>query len=159
MQRDFGPADFVEADGLFSLETWPWYASSMGAQAPDMAERGLAAPSIGHLLSEEQAEQQRARQTDASFAALVGYAANLSRSEGGEDVVAPCTVSKPFFIVPTEEEAYSRAVKVFASLTQASPDATWVYQGYSLGSWFCGKNGISVGTSRASLPYLAVHIP
>ena len=37
------------------------------------------------------------------------------------------------FIIPSEEEAFTRASSVFASLVAAKPDATWVYQGYP---WF-----------------------
>ena len=37
------------------------------------------------------------------------------------------------FVLPTEEEAASRVAKVFASLTTAQKDNTWVYQGYP---WF-----------------------
>ena len=30
-------------------------------------------------------------------------------------------------------------------------------EGFHLGSWFCGANGVSVGTSRANVVYLAAH--
>ena len=37
------------------------------------------------------------------------------------------------FKIPSEEEAFTRAQAVFASLTDAEPNATWIYQGYP---WF-----------------------
>ena len=33
------------------------------------------------------------------------------------------------FTIPTEEEAFTRAQAVFAAITDADPNATWVYQG------------------------------
>ena len=144
MQSDFGPAEFVEADGWFALETGPWLYSNERSSLNSAAD----APQVGHLKSlpgeperEEDvlaavAQERQQRQIDANFLELMTFAGKLQQEHQQEHqhqhqpATAPCTVSKPDFIVPTEEEAYIRAKVVFASLVQASPNATWVYQGY-----------------------------
>jgi len=125
-----------------------------------LGESNGGSPSIGHLPSAQQqrdaaeaaARAAQQKQIDANFLSLMTYAKQLEDQERQQQQqpgsaglasgstgqlrqapVAPCTVSKPFFIVPTEEEAYSRAKVVFASLVHASPNSTWVYQGYP---WF-----------------------
>lgn len=94
MQTEFGPAEFVEADGWFSLETGPWLSSSTSSDIATLA---------------------------ASDTVMDGQmAAGLGTCLGG-------------FVIPTEEEAFTRASRVFSTLTKANPEAVWLYQGYP---WF-----------------------
>eukprot|EP00041_Stephanoeca_diplocostata_P026908 m.733684 g.733684 ORF g.733684 m.733684 type:complete len:846 (+) comp23074_c0_seq1:615-3152(+) len=89
IKQEFGPSEFLEADGWFSLETGPWLGSMSEMHSQSAVMHGDNNTSQGSCL-------------------------------GG-------------FVIPSEEEAYTRAQSVFASLTLAEPNATWVYQGYP---WF-----------------------
>jgi alpha-N-acetylglucosaminidase len=108
MQKEFGPATFVEADGWFSLETGPWLVSEAG---PAYHEDTLQALGSG-------------ASTEDVLAATFGLDLRDAADSGG------CLGN---FVIPTEEEAFTRANTVFRSLVAARPDSTWVYQGYP---WF-----------------------
>ena len=66
MQSDFGPAEFVEADGWFALETGPWLYSNERSSLNSAAD----APQVGHLKSlpgePEREEERRARERTAA---------------------------------------------------------------------------------------------
>ena len=54
MQADFGPANFVEADGWFSLETGPWLASGPPATEASTAAAAVLSPDrAGEALQED----------------------------------------------------------------------------------------------------------
>ena len=108
MQKDFGPASFIEADGWFSLETGPWLAADAGPALNQNMEAALAeGATVDDLLS-----------------STFGLDLSDDREEGG------CLGN---FRIPSEEEAFTRAGAVFQSLVAAKPDAVWIYQGYP---WF-----------------------
>lgn len=109
MQQQFGPSSFIEADGWFSLETGPWLAS----------EAGLAL----------HADTTAAMSGGASVEDVMGATFGLDLRSSGESS-GGCLGN---FVIPTEEEAFTRAQAVFSSLVKAKPDATWIYQGYP---WF-----------------------
>eukprot|EP01079_Euglenida_sp_SAG-EU17-18_P009494 gene9494-1707_t len=97
IQQQFGPSDFIEADGWFALETGPWLSTSpAGHSGSADSDSGLIATGTGDADGPE-----------------------LGCFNG--------------FNIPSEEEAYARASSIFNTLTSASPDAVWVYQGYP---WF-----------------------
>jgi hypothetical protein len=140
MSKAFGDAAFVEADGWFELETGPWYSTSSGGGG-----------STVKLTVEEEEEEQR---VDAAFHTLVRLAASPDVAAGADDAAAMhntasragtksmknakesvCSFGGVPFTVPTEEQAYVRAQRIFSTITSASQpsSATWVYQGYP---WF-----------------------
>jgi hypothetical protein len=106
MQADFGPASFVEADGWFSLETGPWLSSEAAIAYHEDAVLALASGAS----------------TEEVLAATFGLDLRDTSDSGG------CLGN---FVIPTEEEAFTRAQAVFSSLVKAKPDATWIYQGMS----------------------------
>ena len=69
--------------------------------------------------------QRQQKQIDANFLSLMTFAGKLGEQQQQQQpssiidgqqqqaLVAPCTVSRPVFVVPTEEEAYARARVVF----------------------------------------------
>lgn len=123
MQSDFGPAEFVEADGWFALETGPWLYSNERSSFKDGQESFI--PSVGHLAgaaartSSDSLKELQQRQIDQNFLELMRFAGKLQQQEQDQEqeqqkegeereLIAPCTVSKPEFIVPTEEEVRNR---------------------------------------------------
>jgi alpha-N-acetylglucosaminidase len=127
VKEDFGATGFVEADGWFSLETGPWLGASaetggggvgvdgMDAARPRHPRAKTAGPRVGTFSEATITEADGAR------------AAGSDNADGG---FGGCLNG---FVVPTEEEAFTRARAVFAAITDADPEATWVYQGYP---WF-----------------------
>ena len=108
MKEAFGASSFVEADGWFSLETGPW----MGTFDAAGGSGGGGGGGGGGI------------DTAATSSAVSIDGAAETVGDGG------CLNG---FQIPSEEEAFTRAQAVFASLADAEPNATWIYQGYP---WF-----------------------
>jgi hypothetical protein len=104
MQSDFGPAEFVEADGWFALETGPWlYSNEHSAINSGAAPSSEDAPLVGHLHAlpgeeEEEKEEElvvvqelQQRQIDENFLELMTYAGKLheQQEQQQQPAVAP----------------------------------------------------------------------
>jgi hypothetical protein len=140
MKEDFGPSSFVEADGWFSLETGPWMGTFGAAEDEfssliDASTRTGIVPHAALATSSGDALATSSGDAPATSSGDIFSFGNVGAGDppGSSGEVDPFTGCLGGFTVPGEEEAFERARSVFASLTAAEPNATWVYQGYP---WF-----------------------
>jgi len=128
MKAEFGTSSFVEADGWFSLETGPW----MGTFDENPA---IGSTSLLDFPTTPTLPFPATSATEVAGAFNVASAVNVAGGAGGAGVTGDADYGDCLggFKIPSEEEAFTRARAVFASLTDAEPNATWIYQGYP---WF-----------------------
>ena len=121
-QNEFGPAEFIEADGWFELQTGPWYSSDMATGTGSAGGMGDGSKTVIDV---------SATIDDALGMTLVGDGGpSADAAQAALDDDSGCLGG---FRIPTEQEAFARATNVFSSLVSANPNATWIYQGYP---WF-----------------------